>query len=203
MTVGRLNRNLNLYPWLVAAYQQEAGTNLYAVARPHKTAHTGDAVFFDGSSSMAFGSNITSFKWEFHDGSSMSGPRVEKVYEKPGCYMAALWVKDSQGNTDVDFCKVTVYSRSAPEDIVPTLFVTYTPSREVHVDQPVSFRIWPQGMGIEDIQVDFGDGTVVQGYRPYSAIAHPFKNAGIHIVTVAGTAGELPVTQKVEVVVQE
>jgi murein DD-endopeptidase MepM/ murein hydrolase activator NlpD len=27
---GHLNRNLNLYPWLVAAYQQESGTNLYA-----------------------------------------------------------------------------------------------------------------------------------------------------------------------------
>ncbi len=203
MVVGDLNRNLNLYPWLVAAYQQETGTDLYAVARPHKTARTGDVVLFDGSNSMAFGSNIVSFKWQFHDGTSMDGPRAEKVYEKPGCYMVALWIRDGRGNTDVDLCKVRVYSRSTPEDIVPTLFVTYTPSRKVYVDQPVFFRIWPQGMEIEDIQVDFGDDTVVQGYRPYSAIAHSFKKAGIHIVTVAGTAGELPVTQKVKVVVQE
>jgi len=27
-------RNLNLYPWIVAAYQKDSGTNLYAVARP-------------------------------------------------------------------------------------------------------------------------------------------------------------------------
>ena len=199
---GRLNRNRNLYPWLVAAYQAEAGTDLYAVARPHKTARTGEAVFFDGSHSMAFGSNIVSFKWEFHDGTSANGPRAEKVYEKPGCYMAALWIKDNRGNTDVDFCKVKVYSRSAPEDVVPILFVTYEPSREVRVGQPVSFRIWPQGTAVEDIQVDFGDGTIVRDYRPYSAIAHAYKDAGIHIVTVNGTAGALPVTQKVKVVVQ-
>jgi len=203
LAVGRLNRNLNLYPWLVAAYQAETGTDLYAVARPHKTARTGDTVLFDGSNSMVFRSNITFFKWEFHDGTSVRGPKAEKVYEKPGCYAAALWIRDSQGNADVDFCKVKVYSRSTSEDIVPILFVTYKPSREVRVDQPVSFRIWPQGMGLEDIQVDFGDGTVVQDYRPYSAIAQTFKDAGIQIITVTGTAEELPVTQKVKVVVQE
>ncbi|MBN2128381.1 MAG: PKD domain-containing protein [Sedimentisphaerales bacterium] len=203
MTVGRLNRNLNLYPWLVAAYRAEAGKDLYAVARPHKVARTGDTVLFDGSNSLAFGSNITSCKWEFHDGTSARGPRAKKVYEKPGCYMATLWVTDNRGNSDVDFCKVKVYSRSAPEDIVPILFATYKPSRGLRVDQPVSFRIWPQGLGVENIQIDFGDGSVVQDYRPYSALAHTFKQPGIHIVTVAGRTGELPVTQKVKVVVQE
>ena len=203
MAEGRLSRNLNLYPWLVAAYQQESGTSLYAVARPHKTALTGDKVLFDGSSSMAFKSTITSFKWEFHDGTTAEGPRAEKVYEKPGCYAAALWVTDDRGGHDVDFCTVRVYSPSAPEDAVGTLFVTYIPSAQVHVDRPVNFRIWPQGMGAESIQVDFGDGTILRDYRPYSAITHKFKKSGIHIVTVSGRAGGLPVTQKVKVVVEE
>jgi len=88
MAIGGLNRDLNLYLWLVTAYQHRAGTSLHAVARPDKTART-------------------------------------------------------------------------------------------------------------------GDGAVIQGHRPYSAIAHSFQNVGIHVVTVAGTAGELPVTQKVKVVVQE
>lgn len=200
---GGLSRNLNLYPWLVAAYQQETGTDLYAVARPHHAVSTGEKVFFDGSHSMAFDSEIISYKWEFHDGTFANGPQAEKVYDKPGCYMAALWVKDSRGRTDVDFCKVKVYSRSDPEDIVPILFVTYKPSRDVRADQSLSFRIWPQGMGLDDIQIDFGDGTVIHDYRPYSAISHAFATAGIHIVTVTGAAGPLPVTQKVKVVVEK
>jgi murein DD-endopeptidase MepM/ murein hydrolase activator NlpD len=203
MNMDRPSRNLNLYPWLVAACQKESGTNLYAVARPHKTVFTGDRVLFDGSNSIAFKSNITSFKWEFHDGTSMDGPRAEKVYDKPGCYMASLWVKDSHGGLDVDFCKVKVFSRSAPEDVIPTLFVTCYPSAEVHVDEPVNFRIWPQGMEAEGVEVDFGDGTIVRDYRPYSAITHKFKAPRIHIITVTGTAGRLPVTQKVKIIVQE
>lgn len=203
MAGGGLNRNLNLYPWLVTAYQAEAQTDLYAVARPHHTAGTGEKVLFDGSNSMAFDSRIVSYKWEFHDGTVIQGPRAEKVYDMPGCYMATLWVKDDRGRTDVDFCKVKVYSEGKPEDIVPILFVTYTPSREVRVDQPVSLRSWPQGGGLSDIKVDFGDGAVYEDYRPYSAIAHAFATPGIHIVTVAGRAGELSATQKVKVVVEE
>jgi len=203
MNMDRPNRNLNLYPWLVTAYQKESGTNLYAVARPYKTVFTGDRVLFDGSNSIAFKSNITSFKWEFHDGTYMDGPRAEKVYDKPGCYMASLWVKDSHGGLDVDFCKVKVFSRSAPEDVIPTLFVTYYPSAEVHVDEPVNFRIWPQGMEAEGVEVDFGDSTIVKDYHPYSAITHKFKAPRIHIITVTGTAGRLPATQKVKVIVQK
>ncbi len=198
-----LNRNLNLYPWLVTAYQAEAQTSLYAVARPHHTVLTGEKILFDGSNSMAFDSKIASYKWEFHDGASSDGPRAEKVYDKPGCYMATLWVKDSQGRTDVDFCKVKVYSKDKPEDIVPILFVTYTPSREVRPGQAVSFRLWPQGRRLDDIKIDFGDGTVIEDYRSYSAVSHAFKTPGIHIVTVTGKAGTLPATQKVKVVVQE
>ena len=203
MAEGRLNRNLNLYPWLVSAYQQENGTSLYAVARPHIAALTDDSVLFDGSNSLAFQSKITSYRWWFHDGTCADGAQVRKVYDKPGCYAATLWVRDDQGSVDVDSCTVRVYSRSSPEEAIGTLFVTYVPSARLRVDQPVNFRIWPQGVAAQDIKVDFGDGTDLDGYRPYSAITHCFGTPGIHVVTVSGTAGGLPVTQRVEVVVGE
>jgi murein DD-endopeptidase MepM/ murein hydrolase activator NlpD len=202
MNMDRSNRNLNLYPWLVAAYQKDSGTHLCAVARPHKTVLTGDKVLFDGSNSMPFKSNITSFKWEFHDGTSADGPMAQKVYDKPGCYIAALWVKDDHEGVDVDFCKVKVYSRSAPEDVIPTLFVTYYPSAEVYTDEPVNFRVWPQGTEVENVQIEFGDGTIVRDYHAYSAITHKFEKPGIYVVTVTGSAGKLPVTQKVKIVVR-
>ncbi|MBN1845683.1 MAG: peptidoglycan DD-metalloendopeptidase family protein [Sedimentisphaerales bacterium] len=201
LATGRAHRNLNLYPWLVAAYQQANGTDLYAVARPHQMALTGDTVRFDGRSSLAFRSKITGFRWEFDDGTSVEAPTAQKAYEQPGCHMAALWIRDDQGRIDVDFCKVKVFSRPDPEDVIATLFVTYTPSAPIRVDQAITFRIWPQSSPVEDIQIDFGDGTIIRDYRPYSAIVHAFRRPGIHIVTVSGTAGGLPVTQKVKVVV--
>ncbi len=202
MSAGRLNRNLNLYPWLIAAYRHKSQTGLHAVARPHKTVLTGDRVRFDASNSLSFDTEIASYRWEFHDGTQAVGCQVETVYENPGCFMATLRVTDSQGREDVDFCKVKVFSRAHPEDVIPILFVTRQPARTLQVDEPVSFRIWPQGMPAEDIQIDFGDGTHMQGYRPYSAISHSFRTAGSHIVTISGQAGSLPVTQRLHVKVQ-
>jgi len=103
----------------------------------------------------------------------------------------------------VDSGRVRVYSRAAPEDVVGALFVTYTPSADIDVNEPVNFRIWPQGAEAENIEIHFGDGTVVRDYRPYAAITHKFKTSGLHIVTVSGIVGGLSVTQKVKVVVQE
>jgi murein DD-endopeptidase MepM/ murein hydrolase activator NlpD len=203
MKTGELNRNLNLYPWLVAAYQKRSEVDLLAVAGPHQTACTGDRILLDGARSIARRSSIASCRWEFHDGTSAAGPRLEKAYDKAGCYAAALWVKDSRGVTDVDFCKVKVYSRSKPEDVIPTLFVTYKPSEDVRAGDPVSFRLWPQGKPVDAIQIDFGDGSIWRNYHPYSAITHKFRQPGLHIVTVSGRAGDLPVTQKLKVVVEK
>lgn len=202
MLADGMNRNLNLYPWLVAAHDRASGTKLRAVARPHHTVRIGEAVQFDGTNSMARGSNIASYRWEFHDGTHVNGPKAKKVYEEPGCYMATLRIQNDQGSTDVDFCKVKVFSDPAPEAVIPTLFATCKPAGIVQVGQLVSFRIWPQGSGAEAIEVDFGDGERSGNYRPYSAISHTFRKPGIHVVTVSATADGLPVTQKVKVIVQ-
>lgn len=192
-------RNLNLYPWLVMAYLEESGEKLCAVARPHRTARTGDVVTFDGSRSLAVGGNITSYRWVFHDGAESRGPRAERVYERPGCYSAALWVEDAEGRKDVDFTTVRVYSRPEAEDVVPTIFATFTPCGEVHVGSPVHFRLWPQGRGVDSLRIDFGDGTALEDYVPYSAVTHIFRTPGIHVVKAAGRCGELSVMQQVRV----
>ncbi len=69
------------------------------------------------------------------------------------------------------------------------------------MDQAVHFRIWPQGGDVDPINIDFGDGGLVKNYTAYSAITHSFKRPGIHVATVTGRAGDLPVTQKVKIVV--
>ncbi len=203
LAVDRPCRNLNLYPWLVAAYQAERGGELHAVAGPHQTAFVGDTVSLNGRNSIPGRADIASSRWDFDDGTSMTGPTAKRAFDKPGCYMAALWVEDSRGDLDVDFCRIKVFSRPAPEDVIPTLFVTHTPADGLRVNEPVNFRIWPQSMPLDSIAIDFGDGTLLADYRPYSAVTHKFDTPGLHVVTATGKTGALPVTQKIRIRVRE
>jgi len=198
---GQSNRNLNLYPWIVAAYLHRSEEPLFAVARPHKMALVGDPVRFDATRLMTDGSVITSSRWLFHNGHEVAGPRATRAYDQPGCYMATLWCEGHGGQRDVDFCKVKVFSRSSPEPVIPTLFVTRVPANRVRVGQPVTFRAWAQGAGVTDIRVDFDDGTTLQGYQSYAAVSHTYRTSGIYVVSFSGRSGSLPVTQKLKVAV--
>lgn len=201
LSSGRNCRNLNLYPWLMEAFRKVSGRTLFAVARPHHAVQTGETVRFDGTRSLSYGSKIRKYRWEFHDETSVDGAQAEKVYDRPGTYMAALWVEDERGLKDVDFCKVKVYSKDKVEDVMPIFFLTYSPSRDIRAGQTVYFRGWPQGEEAGAIRIDFGDGTVIEKYTPYSGVRHAFRKPGIHIVTATTTAVGFSVTQKVKVIV--
>ena len=203
LDAGSSNRRLNLYPWLIATYEQQYHRTLYAVARPHQTVSTGEKVLFDGSNSVSFGAKIISYRWIIPDGEILNGITAEKVFDKPGVYIATLQIEDEKGREDVDFYKVKVFTASAPEDKVPTIFMTYTPTNNIVVDQRVLFRFWLQGVTGTSITVDFGDGTVIDDYVSYSEIRHRFTFPGIHVVTTSSTIEGRSVTQKQKVIVFE
>ncbi len=198
----RPNRLLNLYPWLVAAYQAQHPKGLLAVARPHKTALTGQMVLFDGGNALVWGGGrIVEWRWVLPDGQTVSAAKTQKAFDRPGAYVAALWVKDDRGAEDVDFCQVKVFSKGNPEQAMPHIFMTYTPTQGIRPDQPVTFRFWFQGAGGGPIKVDFGDAAIVQDYQSYAETQHSFKTAGIHIVTARCEAQGKSITNKLKVVV--
>lgn len=201
LDADRNNRRLNLYPWLISAHQKQYPGTLYAVARPHQTVSTGEKVTFDASYSLGFGTKIVSYKWVFSDGQTISQVRAEKSFDKPGVYIATLWVEDQNGARDVDFCRVRVFTKSSPEGSIPTIFMTHTPTKNILVNQPVLFRFWLQGVEGKPIEVDFGDGTIVENYDSYEEIRHNFKSSGIHIVTASSTIDGKPITQKQKIIV--
>jgi len=166
---------IQLLPVLVEAYRQATGMRLLAVARPHVAALTGEAINFDATRSRAFGSTIASYRWEFPGGVSATGARTEKTFDAPGTYAVALWVEDGRGGRDVDFATVRVFTREKLEGVMPTLFLTYTPSRTVHVGDEVFFRLWPQGREITSIRLDFGAEGVVEGVEPFAPVTRRFK----------------------------
>jgi murein DD-endopeptidase MepM/ murein hydrolase activator NlpD len=194
-------RNLNLYPWILAAYQAATGTQLVAVARPHHTARTGEKVVFDGTNSVVFGGKIVSYRWEFSDGTSDEGPLAAKVFDRPGAYTAILRIEDDRGGCDFDICRVRVYTASQPEDVLTTLFFSVSPSFGLGPGESIHFRGWPQGGDPGLIRLDFGDGTVCENYEPYSDIEHRYNKPGIYIVTASAEEDGRPAMTKLKVVI--
>ena len=199
---SRANRRLNLYPWLVAAYQASHLSGLCAVARPHHEVLTGEKAVFDGSNSLAWGGRkIVEWRWVFPDGRTVKGVRAEGAFDKPGSYVVELWVKDDQRGQDVDFCGVKVFTRGNPEKAMPHIFMTYTPTQGVQPGTAVIFRFWYQGKGEGGpIRVDFGDGTVIEDYKSYDEVRHAFATPGLHVVTARAEEGGYPMTSKLKVV---
>ena len=203
LEASRSNRRLNLYPWMVTAYSKQCLRTLYAVARPHLTASTGERVVLDASRSLSFGPGIVSYQWILPDGKTVNAIKAETTFDKPGVYISTLWIKDERGREDVDFYKVKVFTASSPEGSVPTIFMTHIPARDIVVDQPMLFRLWLQGVESRPIEVDFGDGTVIRNYVSYSEVQHKFTSPGIHIVTARSTIDGKPIMQKQKIVVGE
>ena len=52
-----------------------------AVARPHHLVQPGEKVTLDGARSWSRSGTIARYDWTFSDGSTASGPRVERVYD--------------------------------------------------------------------------------------------------------------------------
>jgi hypothetical protein len=198
------NRRLNLYPWMVAAYQSRHPSGLLAVARPHQIALTGEKVVFDGSHSLAWGGpKIVDWRWILPDGSEIRQAKAEATFRNAGAFVATLWVKDDDGNEDVDFCPAKVYTKDKPEAGIPHIYMTSTPTEDIRPGQPVRFRLWPQGKPFgsraSDITIDFGDGTKPDKCGPFSEMRHKYDAPGIYVVTAEQY--NKSIVQKLKVVV--
>lgn len=65
-------------------------------------------VSFDASCSSDPDGSITSYHWDFGDGSTGSGSSVSHTYWSSGTYTARLTVTDNSGRTDQEFAFITV-----------------------------------------------------------------------------------------------
>ena len=62
---------------------------------------TGESVSFDASASTDAEGPVSSYRWEFGDGSTANGPTQTHTYTSGGIYTVRLTVTDGNGNTDV------------------------------------------------------------------------------------------------------
>ncbi len=97
--------------------QQQAILDLHVnrpprpMAGPDRLVCPGEAVAFDGSTSVDWDGQLVRYQWDFGDGSTAEGAQVTHSYEQPGAYQARLTVTDDSGSScasAVDLAQVHV-----------------------------------------------------------------------------------------------
>ena len=189
------------YAFVWQAYRQQYGIKLQAVARPHQLAWTDEPVILDGSRSFsAEGRKQLRFKWILSDGSTATGPLVERRYTSAATYNEILEVTDDTGEVDYDFALVQVIDRKHPTQQPPTIHAAYWPTFGIKAGDEVTFKVRSFRIGSDDGEEtwDFGDATpmvtvksdgnaIAHAPDGYAITTHRFEKPGHYLVSVRRT----------------
>lgn len=104
-----------------------------ADAGPDQTVELGERVALDASGSRD-NVGISSFQWDFGDGTTGVGIETTHTYGDAGTYDVTLTVEDAKGNSAKDTVAITVKDSSSPQ--LPTSFII------VIVFAALMFTLW-------------------------------------------------------------
>ena len=175
---------------LVGAGGNEAPSASFTVS-PSSPA-PGETVTFNGTGSSDSDGTITSFEWDFGDGTTATGETTSHSYSSSGDYSVTLTVTDDAGATDSVSKTISVGSTNA----APSASFTTSPSSPT-VDETVSFDASGSSDSdgaITSYEWDFGDGTTATG----ETTTHSYADAGDYAVslTVTDDAGATDTVSK-------
>ncbi|UCE74104.1 MAG: PKD domain-containing protein [Methanomassiliicoccales archaeon] len=98
---------------LVTAPLVTANQSPIAVALPeNQTIYVGTEAWFSANDSYDPDGSISSYFWDFQDGTYSSDPYTTHFYNLPGNYTVILTITDDQGATDQDTVNITVIDSS-------------------------------------------------------------------------------------------
>jgi PKD repeat protein/uncharacterized protein YraI len=152
-------------------------------------AQAGQPVAFNArSSSVAPGSHITTFAWDFGDGTGASGVDVVHIYTQPGSYEVKLTVTDDKGRSDTATHGINITGQPAPPEGQPPMAVI-TALAEARPGQDILFDA-SQSQGPNPIisyAWDFGDGTTANALNVHKV----YNTGGLYnvILTVTDSQG--------------
>lgn len=143
---------------------------------------TGGTVQFDASPSSDDDGWITSYQWDFGDGTNASGKQVSHSYADNGNYDVTLEVTDNDNVGNQETRTVSVSNR-APN--VSISLNTPTPVRGgISIEFDGSGSSDPDGsIASSDFQWDFGDGTTASG----PTVTHTYDMASTYTVSLTVT----------------
>ncbi len=138
-------------------------------------------ITFDGRSSSDPDGTITSWQWDFGDGSTATGDRVTKRYSTAGIFTVTLTVTDNRGATASTSQPITVGTPNQP----PVAAFTFSPTNPdpgATVTFDASASSDPDGT-IVSYAWNFGDGGTGSGV----SVTHVYAAAGTYTVTLTVT----------------
>jgi PKD repeat protein len=145
---------------------------------------TSDTISFDGSGSSDPDGSVTSYEWDFGDGTTATGQSTSHSYSSSGTYTVTLTVTDNEGATDTTSQTVSVDGPNSP----PTASFTFSPNSPDTSDA-VSFDASGSSDTDGSIQTydwDFGDGTTATG----QSTSHSYSSSGTYTVSLTITDDE-------------
>ena len=171
---------------------------------------TGESVSFDASASTDAEGAISSYRWEFGDGSTANGPTQTHTYTSGGIYTIRLTVTDSNGNTDVREKDINISVPNTPPTAAFTSSVdrqagtvTLDASASKDDDGTIAQYVWTfengtvvtgeqvtydaQGPGSRDIEL-----LVVDDEGSSAAITEAVNNADATVAQTTTTNTEAP-----------
>lgn len=183
------------YGLLWEAYVRQYDPPLLAVARPHHLLWAGETAVLDGGRSWCKSGEVTDFAWTLTDGTTASGPRIERTYTKPGVYGEILQVTDAAGNKDYDFAIVQVLDGERPDAVPPGIHAAYAPSLGLKPGDPITFLVRTFGPFVGNEVWDFGDGSPPVAVRSdgnaqalaedgYAKTVHRYRQPGHYLASV-------------------
>lgn len=176
-------------------YGPKEGVNVPPVADISAVPVSGDVplvVSFDGTNSYDSDGSITSYSWNFGDGTNGSGSSVSHTYNSVGTYLAVLTVTDNEDATDqasitivvtdpdqcVDNEGPVISLQASPQSGDAPLLVSFDASGTTDPENDALSYNW-----------DFDDGSSASG----SNIQHTFSTADVYSVglTVTDACGNV------------
>ncbi len=201
------------YPYLIESYIDAHHPKIIAVARPHRYIAVGDSTELDGSKSFSLEGNIIRYEWTFHDGTTATGAKVKKKYDRPGYYSEMLKVYDDHGNVEYDFQQVMVVYAHQPNMRYGYTNVAYYPTFNIEPGQELIFKGRYFNIMEGEDHWDFGDGSpeVIthsdpDGYHStgYAELHHTYTERGHYVVTFSRTTDDgTPSTTQLSIFVGE
>ena len=144
-----------------------------------ETVYTGQVIHFNVTQSYDLDGTITSYFWDFGDGTNSTDATVDHSYTDNGIYVVTLTVTDDDAATDTTNSTKTVLNRSP--------VASFTESAEtVYTNEPILFNASASSDldgTIANYFWDFGDGSNATG----ATTSHSYADNGIYVVTFTVT----------------
>ncbi|HWQ64088.1 MAG TPA: PKD domain-containing protein [Methanospirillum sp.] len=125
---------------------------------------------------------ISSWKWDFGDGTGISDQNPSHTYTKPGNYAASLTITTPEGSQKSDISMILVTSSTS----MPKAVITADPK---YGTAPLTISFIDASTGaVSTRNWNFGDGTTSSDLNP----VHTYQNPGVYTTSliVKGPAGE-------------